>query len=63
MMQTLTHNELKWIMNALQHEADSMENPSEGMEALANHVKENMLHVKRKIEAVLENNSKRIAIK
>lgn len=63
MMQTFTHNELKWILNALKHEAESMENPGDkNLEALAAHARENVLSVKRKIEAVIENNDKRIGV-
>ena len=63
MMQTLSYTELKWIVNALQHEAESMENPDdESLNAFAKLAMENILSVKRKIEAALESNSKRIVI-
>ena len=63
MMQTLNHIELKWICSALQHEAESMESPADAaLIPLANLAKENVLSVKRKIEAIIENNDKRIGV-
>ena len=69
MMETLSKTELVWIYNALRENADKnarlmVENPADSVEyQLANMARENAKATMRKIQNVIDSNSKRIAIK